>query len=97
MTRYLNPDSTINFGLVRDMRLGPVDGPRSGAEAGSVLPSTGHRAPEKRFGQLPGYQQVMESRNSCSSSASSKGRGESLVTRCCGIVPATRLGTSSGP
>ena len=39
---------------------------------------------------------VMEFRKSCFSSASLAGRGESLVTRCCTIVPATSASASSG-
>ena len=41
------------------------------------------------------YQMFIDSRNSVVSAASSAGRGESLVTRCCGRVPATRAGMSA--
>ena len=32
MSRYLNPDGTINFEFVRDMRLGLIPGPKKEAE-----------------------------------------------------------------
>ena len=43
------------------------------------------------------HQYRIAARNSSRRSSAVAGRGESLVTRCCGSVPATRASTSSAP
>ena len=46
---------------------------------------------------IPAYQRAIESRKRRLRSSSLAGRGESLVTRCCGSVPAARRPASSSP
>ena len=59
-----------------------------------VMGQPGQKSPGIRRG-YPTYHSFIESRNSCARSSALAGRGESLVTRCCGRVPSTRAGMSA--
>lgn len=72
-------------GLTEGLTAGPAWVPRP----------VGDKTLRKPDGLLARHQHVSEASNSAVSSAAPTGRGESLVTRCCGSVPATSVGTSA--
>ena len=55
-----------------------------------LLPTPMLRATSsKRYALSDSYHSVIESKNSCFRSSACAARGDNLVTRCCGNVPAT--------